>query len=140
MPDPVEDATTRVVGAEHAGQRLDKALAALLGESRAHVQRLIDAGLVTVDGEPANKSMKPEAGQTITIGTPAPVVVAPPPEIPVRWEDEHLAVVAKPADLVVHAGAGVRGPTLVDALLAQGMVLAPGDATERIYGLGQGKP
>ena len=49
MPDPVEDATTRVVGAEHAGQRLDKALAALLGESRARVQRLIDAGLVQHD-------------------------------------------------------------------------------------------
>ena len=132
MPDPVtDDPTTLVVGAGHAGKRLDKVLAALLGESRSHVQRLIDADLVTVDGEVANKSMKPEEGQTITVGIPAPVVVAPPPEVPIRWEDGHLAVVATPADLVVHAGAGVRGPTLVDALLAQGMVLAPGEDPER---------
>jgi 23S rRNA pseudouridine1911/1915/1917 synthase len=42
--------------------------------------------------------------------------VAPPPEPRIAYEDEHLLVVDKPAGLVVHAGAGHRGDTLVDAL------------------------
>jgi 23S rRNA pseudouridine1911/1915/1917 synthase len=49
----------------------------------------------------------------------------------VRYDDDDIAVVAKPAGLVVHAGAGVRSGTLVDALAAAGVPLAAADDPHR---------
>ncbi|HWB73115.1 MAG TPA: RluA family pseudouridine synthase, partial [Egibacteraceae bacterium] len=54
-----------------------------------------------------------------------------PARVPVRYDDEHLVVVAKPPGLVVHAGTGVSGPTLVDALGAMGVPLAPAGGAQR---------
>ena len=131
--DPGAGQADRVTVTEaQSGQRLDKVLAALTGRSRAQVQQLITAGVVEVDGDSATtKSQQVAAGQAITVGTPTAEPVEPPPPVAIRWADEHLAVVAKPADLVVHDGAGVRGATLVDALLAQGVGLAPAEDPTR---------
>ena len=51
--------------------------------------------------------------------------------MPVRFEDDHLAVVAKPAGLVTHPTAGRRGGTLVNRLLGMGVPLAPAGGTLR---------
>jgi 23S rRNA pseudouridine1911/1915/1917 synthase len=124
----------RVATAADAGARIDRVLARWLHEPRARAQARLAAGDVNVDGRPAAKSATLHAGQRVVVGVPAaPPAPDPPPSVPVRYEDEHLAVVAKPAGLVVHAGAGTRGAaTLVDALRAAGMTLAagttPGDA------------
>jgi 23S rRNA pseudouridine1911/1915/1917 synthase len=107
------------------GLRVDVLLSRWLEEPRARTQQRLDAGEVTVDGRPAVKARRVRAGERLHVASPPPEQPsAPPPPVPVRWADEHLLVVAKPADLVVHAGAGVRSGTLVDALRAAGVPLA----------------
>jgi 23S rRNA pseudouridine1911/1915/1917 synthase len=112
--------------------RLDAVVARLTGEARADVQRAIAAGTVWVDGEPREKSFRLHGGErlTIDIEVDAPLAADGPP-VPVRYEDEHLAVVAKPAGLVTHPTAGRRGGTLVNRLLGMGMPLAPAGGSLR---------
>jgi 23S rRNA pseudouridine1911/1915/1917 synthase len=110
-----------------AGLRLDQYLAQALPDiSRARVQLLIDAGQVRVDGLVPRAKDKLKGGETIEIeGTPQPEPLhATPEDIPldIVFEDKYLAVIDKPAGMMVHAGAGAsddernRG-TLVNALL-----------------------
>jgi 23S rRNA pseudouridine1911/1915/1917 synthase len=115
------------VPAEAAGQRLDQFLAAQMdGVSRSRVQLLMDQGDVLVNGEREKASMKLRGGEQIAITGElhlAPLK-ATPEDIPldVVFEDDDLAVVNKPAGMMVHAGSGQsedarsRG-TLVNALL-----------------------
>jgi 23S rRNA pseudouridine1911/1915/1917 synthase len=103
------------VPAGAAGQRLDRFLADVLG-SRAAAERAVAAG-ATVDGVARAKSHRLTGGEEVHVPeAPAVPAVAPPPEPRLAYEDEHLLVVDKPAGLVVHAGAGHSGDTLVDAL------------------------
>ncbi len=115
------------VPAEAAGQRLDQFLASQLeGVSRSRVQLLMEQGDVLVDGEREKASLKLRGGEHIVItGEPHPVPLkATAEDIPldVVFEDANLAVVNKPAGMMVHAGSGQnddarsRG-TLVNALL-----------------------
>jgi 23S rRNA pseudouridine1911/1915/1917 synthase len=106
-----------VAGPEAAGERLDVALAPHVG-SRAAAQRLIDAGGVTVDGEPRAKRHLLAGGERIVLREPDPVAApeAPPAPFAVAWEDEHLLVVDKPAGVVVHPARGHRSGTLAQAL------------------------
>jgi 23S rRNA pseudouridine1911/1915/1917 synthase len=106
-----------VVGADAAGERLDVFLARTAG-SRAAAQRLIDAGLVLVDGQSRPKRHAVAAGERVTVGE-APVARAPAvPEatFAVAYEDEHLLVVDKPAGVVVHPARGHAAGTLAQAL------------------------
>lgn len=114
----------RVAGPAEDGLRLDVALAGWLDESRGRVQARVDAGEVTVDGTPVAKSHRLRAGQRVRVEPPATLDAPAPDPVPVRYEDDHLLVVAKPAGLVVHPGAGRSGGTLVDALVAMGVPLA----------------
>ncbi len=117
----------RTVPDEARGVRIDQVVAMLLDEPRAQAQGRLERGEVTVDGAVVRKSYRVRGGEAITV-TPATVDREPPPAaVPVRYDDEHVAVVAKPAGMVVHPGAGVHGGTLVDALDAMGMPLAPAD-------------
>ena len=112
---------------EAAGQRLDQFLAAQLeGVSRSRVQMLMEQGDVLVNGEREKPSLKLRGGERIAItGEPRPAPLkATAEDIPldVVFEDADLAVVNKPAGMMVHAGSGQnedersRG-TLVNALL-----------------------
>jgi 23S rRNA pseudouridine1911/1915/1917 synthase len=111
------------------GKRLDQFLAARVENiSRARVQELISEGLVQVDGAEAKAkaSLKLRGGEQIKIlgAAERPPLRAIPEEIPldIRYEDSDLAIINKPAGMMVHAGAGAtedarnRG-TLVNALL-----------------------
>ena len=120
------------VPAEAKGQRLDQFLvqflaAALEGVSRSRVQLLIDQGDVLVNGKRDEKaSLKLRGGERIDItGEPRPAPLKATAEdisLDVIYEDADLAVVNKPAGMMVHAGSGQnedarnRG-TLVNALL-----------------------
>jgi 23S rRNA pseudouridine1911/1915/1917 synthase len=114
------------VPAEDAGKRLDQFLAAHLEVSRARVQELISEKKILVNGSTAKASMKLRGGEQIRIvGAAArPALRAMAEDIPldVVYEDGDLAIVNKPAGMMVHAGAGAtedrrnRG-TLVNALL-----------------------
>ncbi len=124
---------------EARGRRLDIFLAASLADSpggqpaanpgpisRSRIQLLIDQGGVQVDGERQKPSFRLRGGERVVVtGEPrlAPLK-AVPEAIPLEvvYEDDHLAVVNKPAGMMVHAGSGrtdvarARG-TLVNALL-----------------------
>jgi len=110
---------TLEMGHAEAGMRLDAALAARgAAASRSEAQRLIDRGLVTVDGQVRPKSHRVSDGELLEVApepvqAPGEAVEAP---FEVAWEDEHLIVVDKPAGVVVHPGAGRRHGTLVQAL------------------------
>jgi 23S rRNA pseudouridine1911/1915/1917 synthase len=110
-----------------AGMRLDAYLAHAIPEiSRARVQLLIEAGQVRVDGAVPKGKLKLHGGEAIEIeGEPHPAplhAIAEDIPLDILYEDKYLAVVNKPAGMMVHAGAGStddarnRG-TLVNALL-----------------------
>jgi 23S rRNA pseudouridine1911/1915/1917 synthase len=108
------------VPAALAGERLDRALALLTGWSRAEVTRLIDDGAVLVGGRAVAKSHRLEAGALVELlSEPEPDQPPGPEPVPVdvRFADDDLVVVSKPAGLVVHPGAGHAGGTLVNGLL-----------------------
>jgi len=104
-----------------AGRRLDQALAELLPEySRSRLQRLLDQGLVLVDGRTRRRCDKVRGGEEICLGLvpePCNLCVAQPITLEIVFEDELLLVVDKPAGLVVHPAAGNRDGTLQNALL-----------------------
>lgn len=113
--------------AEDAGRRLDQFLATRLeAVSRARVQELISEGKVLVNGAAAKASLKLRGGECVSVLGPAerPPLRAMAEEIALEilLEDDDLAVINKPAGMMVHAGAGTtddernRG-TLVNALL-----------------------
>ncbi len=120
------------VTSDEEGSRLDVFVAGRLGVPRSRAAARIDAGEVRVGGEPAPRSRRLRLGDAVEVAEPAPTApTAAPPLPPVRYRDEHLLVVAKPAGLVVHPGAGHPDGTLVDALVAAGVPLAPGSEGHR---------
>jgi len=109
------------VSTEDAGTRLDRYLVGqMAGVSRAAIQKWIVEGRVTVDGAPAASSLRVSAGQIVVARPPAPELtelILEDIPLDILYEDDHLAVIDKPAGMVVHPAAGVRSGTLVNALL-----------------------
>jgi 23S rRNA pseudouridine1911/1915/1917 synthase len=105
------------VPAEAAGERLDVFLAGHAG-SRAAAQKLIDGGLVLVDGEARPKRHVLRGGERLEVGDAEaePEAEAPSAAYSIAWEDEHVLVVDKPAGVVVHPARAHRSGTLVQAL------------------------
>ena len=105
--------------------RLDVAVARALGATRAEAQRVIDEGHVVVDGARRPRSFRLRGGEDVRIEALAerPLAAEGPP-VPVRYQDEHLLVVAKPAGLVTHPTAARRTGTLVNRLLGMGVPLS----------------
>lgn len=108
-----------------SGQRLDKVIMSHVGNrfSRAQVQAFIKDGLVTVDGKAVKAGIKLKGGEQITISVPPrdESRAVQPEAIPltVLYEDDDLAVIDKPAGMVVHPGVGDETSTLVSAILAR---------------------
>jgi len=108
--------------AEGETGRLDRFLADRLTLSRTRVQKLIDAGHVTVDGRPAKKSESVESGSHISVTLPPPERVDIEAEdlpLDIVYQDDVLLVVNKAAGMVVHPAPGHRSGTLVNALMFQ---------------------
>jgi 23S rRNA pseudouridine1911/1915/1917 synthase len=115
------------VASEDAGRRLDQFLATRLeAVSRARVQEMISGGFVLVNDAPAKASLKLRGGERISVlgeAQRAPLkAIAEEIPLDIVYEDDDLAVINKPAGMMVHAGAGAtddarnRG-TLVNAVL-----------------------
>ncbi|WP_419929023.1 RluA family pseudouridine synthase [Candidatus Poriferisocius sp.] len=108
-----------------AGERLDRVVALVWECSRAEAARLIDQEKVAVNGvAAAARSQRLAAGDRISLSEePAVGPAAPEPdpsvELDVVHTDEHVIVVNKPADLVVHPGSGNADKTMVNGLLAR---------------------
>ena len=125
----VEDDTT--------GERLDVFVARRVTSlTRARVQKLIEDGRITVDGQRAKASMRLDVGQHVIVDVPPPidpVAVAEDIAIDVIFEDADMLVVNKPPGMTVHPSPGHTTSTLVNAILAHcddlsgiGGVLRPG--------------
>ncbi len=123
------------VAEENEGDRLDKVIAVRAPElSRTKVQRLIDAGAVTVNGDPCKPAYRVEPGDQVAMvlpEEPEPTVRPEPIPLDVIYEDEHLLVVNKPAGMVVHPAPGHPGGTLVNAVLAHAPEVAGVGRPER---------
>jgi 23S rRNA pseudouridine1911/1915/1917 synthase len=115
------------VAPEESGKRLDQFLTVRLDStSRARVQEMIAEGLVLVNDAPAKAALKLRGGERISVlgeAQRAPLkAIAEAIPLDIIYEDDDLAVINKPAGMMVHAGAGAtddarnRG-TLVNALL-----------------------
>lgn len=104
-----------------AGKRLDRFLREQLPDySRTRIQEWIRAGRIRVEGRVEKSSYLLRAGEEIEAepAPPAPLSAQPEPiPLEILYEDEDVAAVNKPAGMVVHAGAGCRSGTLVNALL-----------------------
>ena len=124
--DPVEPSELRPFAVSEAlhGQRLDRALAALVPEfSRSYLQQLIEAGAVEFQGRTLTK-----ASATVRAGQAGHIELRPTPQsqafrpeamdIVTVHEDEHLRIIDKPAGLVVHPAPGHWSGTLLNGLLA----------------------
>ncbi|MCL2503850.1 MAG: RluA family pseudouridine synthase [Coriobacteriia bacterium] len=110
------------VAEAEAGMRLDTVLGTLdFLPSRTAGARLIEGGLVLVDGEAVSKKHTVKSGEHIEIEVPdhEPSDLVPEHiDLDIRYEDEYLIVLSKPAGLVVHPSQGHWTGTLVHALLA----------------------
>jgi len=116
-------------------ERLDRFLADQLAISRTHAARLIAEKLVTSAGRPLRASALLERGAEVTVELPPdapPRTYAPAhAELQFVYEDEHLAVLDKPAGLVVHPGPGHWDDSLVNVLVGRGTPLSEGSSEGR---------
>src|SRR5215470_5864809 len=114
---------TATVAAAEAGQRLDRALAALMKDlSRSRLKALILAGRVAISGRTIfDPSHRVNVGDEIAVAVPAAARPEPEPEnipLAIVYEDADIVVIDKPRGLVVHPAAGNWTGTLVNALVA----------------------
>lgn len=107
------------------GQRLDRVVAMITASSRSDASTLVHEGAVAVDGVVVVRGAERlRSGQRLVVSVPEAMPAptpAPEPDVDVAviHVDEHVIVVDKQADLVVHPGAGHRDGTLVSGLLAR---------------------
>lgn len=110
-----------VVSEDHAGERLDQALAKLMPDySRTQIQDWIETGAILVDGKTTKGKTRLKGGEAIEVNAvqkPQPAWEAQAIDLPIVYEDEALIVINKPIGLVVHPGAGNSDSTLLNALL-----------------------
>src|SRR6266849_7547878 len=89
-----------------AGMRLDQYLVSLFPDfSRSLIQKAIEAGSVTVNESSSKASYKIRLGDKVRLGLPEPSHdIAVPEDIPldILYQDDYLAVINKPHDMVVH--------------------------------------
>jgi 23S rRNA pseudouridine1911/1915/1917 synthase len=134
------------LGESAIGQRLDRALVDLLvarGQSitRSQLARSFAAGHVRIDGKPVKASLELARPCTVELElvAPPPLAHARPEPIPltILHEDAALLIIDKPAGMVVHAGVGHAGGTLVNAVLhhlgaaREDLPVLPGNDPER---------
>ncbi len=113
---------TLVVGPAESGRRVDT----VLGEmpylvSRSAAQRLLERGLVTIDGRAIGKRHVLREGECVEVAVPSEQPTDLLPEhipLDIRYEDDHLIVLSKSVGMVVHPSHGHSSGTLVHALLA----------------------
>lgn len=104
-----------------AGRRLDQVLAELFPDfSRSRLQQWVKTGEVLLNGEVVASRYKVAGGERVEIGAQLPVESEVQPQaiaLDIRYQDQHLLIINKPAGLVVHPAAGNPDGTLQNALL-----------------------
>ncbi len=112
-----------VVPAALDAERVDRVVSFLAGVPRAQAASIVDGGGVSIAGRPVvSRSRRVVTGEVVEIVLPEPppgLLPDPTVAVDVVFADDTVFVVDKPAGLVVHPGAGNRGGTLVNGLLAR---------------------
>ncbi len=111
-----------LVPAEFEGERVDRFLASSLelDMSRNYIQKLIGEGLLKVNDGTVKSSYRCREDDRVTLFIPAPEELKLIPweaDLDFLYRDDHVAVINKPAGMLVHPGAGNRERTLVNALV-----------------------
>lgn len=132
MPDP----RISLVPDGLAGERVDAALARMLGLSRSRASELAESGHVQVAGRVVGKSARVAAGDLVEVlipeaVEPGSVVEDDLPELRVVYEDGDIVVVDKPVGVAAHPSQGFVGPSVTGVLRARGYRLATSGAPER---------
>src|SRR6186713_2902985 len=111
-------------GPEHRGQRLDVFLASRLDHvTRSHIQSLNKTGAIQINGLREKDGYRIRGTETIEVGLdglkPSTMDGLEPQSMSLRihYEDEELAVIEKPAGVVVHPGSATGNDTIVHGLL-----------------------
>jgi 23S rRNA pseudouridine1911/1915/1917 synthase len=117
-------------------ERVDAALARMLGLSRSVVVDLIESGEISKAGKVVTKSDKVSTGDVLEILMPTakmpPTLTATPIEgLDVVFNDEHIIVINKPAGVAAHPSPGWQGPTVIGAIIAAGYNVSTSGAAER---------
>lgn len=120
------------------GERVDAAIARLLGFSRTRAAELASAGAVSVDGKTVVKSERVSAGAWLEVVMPqtasariAQPRVEPVPGMNIVHDDTEIIVVDKPAGVAAHPSVGWDGPDVVGGLAAAGYRISTSGASER---------
>jgi 23S rRNA pseudouridine1911/1915/1917 synthase len=121
---------------EIEGERIDSALAKLLGFSRSVIVKLLDSGEVSLGHRKLSKSDKVQKGQIISVLLPEPpsgIAIPPTPlaELKIVFQDADLVIVNKPVGCAAHPSPGWTGPTVVGALIAAGIPISSSGPAER---------
>jgi 23S rRNA pseudouridine1911/1915/1917 synthase len=118
------------------GERVDAAVARMLGLSRTKITDLIGRGLVSVDGAQVTKSDRVTAGSVLEVGLDSEdsgVQVTPAEVEGVRivYDDDDIVVVDKPAGVAAHPSVGWSGPSIVEHLAGAGFRISTSGVPER---------
>ncbi|WP_059009123.1 RluA family pseudouridine synthase [Streptomyces specialis] len=118
------------------GERVDAALARMLGFSRTKAAELAASGKVRLDGAEVGKSERVTGGSWLEVEMPAPAVpvriVAEPVEgMEIVHDDDDLVVVDKPVGVAAHPSPGWSGTTVIGGLAAAGYRVSTSGAAER---------
>jgi 23S rRNA pseudouridine1911/1915/1917 synthase len=124
------------IDASLSGERVDTALARLLGISRSVAAELCERGDAQVANKVLSKSDRVNLADVLIVKPPVAaeplrVIETPVDELLVIYQDEDIVVVDKPAGVVAHPTVGFNGPTVAGALLARGIQLSTSGAQER---------
>ncbi|AKU17206.1 RluA family pseudouridine synthase [Luteipulveratus mongoliensis] len=120
------------------GERVDAAVARLLGFSRTRAAELAAEGAISVDHKQVGKSDRVSAGQWLEVQMPERVGPRQPevkpvlvPGLKVIHEDSEIIVVNKPLGVAAHPSVGWDGPDVVSGLAAAGYRISTSGAAER---------
>ena len=118
------------------GERVDTAVARMLGLSRSHVAELIDAGRVLVDGDSISKSDRVSVGSMLEVelvDQPRVAVVRPEQVegVLIVYDDNDIVVIDKPVGVAAHPTLGWSGPDVLSHLAGAGFRISTSGVPER---------
>jgi 23S rRNA pseudouridine1911/1915/1917 synthase len=118
------------------GERVDAAVARMLGLSRTRIGDLVSQGQVILDGRAVSKSDRVRAGGLleVTVSSEAPPVTVVPEAVEglrIVYDDDHIVVVDKPVWVAAHPSLGWTGPSVLGHLAAAGFRISTSGVPER---------
>lgn len=138
LPKMARQVVNLEIPAELNGERIDSALAKLLGSfniSRNKIVKLLESNEVSLGHKKLNKSDRVEFGQTITVLLPddevQDAIPLTPLDLEIVYQDTDLVIVNKPVGCAAHPSPGWNGPTVIGALIASGISLTTSGPAER---------